>query len=462
VSVPKKTFKSPLNRWTPEDYEFWNNTGKPIARKNLIISVFALMLAFCVWMLFSTVAVNLGHMGFTFTVEQLFLLTALPSLSGALFRVPYSFAVPLLGGRLWTTFSTIILVVPCIWLGVAVRDPHTPFPVFVVISLLCGLAGANFASSMGNISLFYPKKQQGAALGINGGLGNLGVSIMQWVAPLVMVVPFFTSDALRTKGSDIWLENAAWIWVPLLVIAAVMAWRGMDDIAGMRVSFRDQLPVLKRPHMWALGLLYLATFGSFIGFSAGFAMLAKTQYPGVNIVHYAFLGPLIGALARSLGGFMSDRWGGVKMTILNFSLLIALALLLFLTLPENPHGSFMAFYLVFMGLFLAAGLGSGSTFQMIAVIFRQVTVKRLVSEGHNEERAQHTAVTDTAAALGFISALGAAGGFFHPQNVWDLAGANRLACGGDEDIYCVLCFLPAVNLAGIWPSKHLHPLVCTE
>ncbi|EHR5361458.1 NarK family nitrate/nitrite MFS transporter [Salmonella enterica] len=408
-----------LSDWRPENPAFWENKGKGIARRNLWISVSCLLLAFCVWMLFSAVAVNLNKIGFNFTTDQLFLLTALPSLSGAILRVPYSFMVPLFGGRKWTVLSTVILIIPCAWLGFAVQNPATPFGVFMLIALLCGFAGANFASSMGNISFFFPKARQGSALGINGGLGNLGVSVMQLIAPLVIFLPIFTFLGVRgvpqPDGSLLALTNAAWIWVPLLAAATLAAWFGMNDIGSSKASVVSQLPVLKRLHLWLLSLLYLATFGSFIGFSAGFAMLAKTQFPDVNILQLAFFGPFIGALARSAGGVISDKFGGVRVTLINFIFMALFTALLFLTLPGSGAGSFSAFYLVFMGLFLTAGLGSGSTFQMIAVIFRQITLYNVKLRGGSDEQAQREAVTDTAAALGFISAIGAVGGFFIPE-----------------------------------------------
>lgn len=408
-----------LSDWRPENPAFWENKGKGIARRNLWISVSCLLLAFCVWMLFSAVAVNLNKIGFNFTTDQLFLLIALPSLSGAILRVPYSFMVPLFGGRKWTVLSTVILIIPCAWLGFAVQNPATPFGVFMLIALLCGFAGANFASSMGNISFFFPKARQGSALGINGGLGNLGVSVMQLIAPLVIFLPIFTFLGVRgvpqPDGSLLALTNAAWIWVPLLAVATLAAWFGMNDIGSSKASVVSQLPVLKRLHLWLLSLLYLATFGSFIGFSAGFAMLAKTQFPDVNILQLAFFGPFIGALARSAGGVISDKFGGVRVTLINFIFMALFTALLFLTLPGSGAGSFSAFYLVFMGLFLTAGLGSGSTFQMIAVIFRQITLYNVKLRGGSDEQAQREAVTDTAAALGFISAIGAVGGFFIPK-----------------------------------------------
>lgn len=408
-----------LSDWRPENPAFWENKGKGIARRNLWISVSCLLLAFCVWMLFSAVAVNLNKIGFNFTTDQLFLLTALPSLSGAILRVPYSFMVPLFGGRKWTVLSTVILIIPCAWLGFAVQNPATPFGVFMLIALLCGFAGANFASSMGNISFFFPKARQGSALGINGGLGNLGVSVMQLLAPLVIFLPIFAFLGVRgvpqPDGSLLALTNAAWIWVPLLAVATLAAWFGMNDIGSSKASVVSQLPVLKRLHLWLLSLLYLATFGSFIGFSAGFAMLAKTQFPDVNILQLALFGPFIGALARSAGGVISDKFGGVRVTLINFIFMALFTALLFLTLPGSGAGSFSAFYLVFMGLFLTAGLGSGSTFQMIAVIFRQITLYNVKLRGGSDEQAQREAVTDTAAALGFISAIGAVGGFFIPK-----------------------------------------------
>lgn len=442
-----------LRDWKPENPTFWENKGKHIARRNLWISVSCLLLAFCVWMLFSAVTVNLNKIGFNFTTDQLFLLTALPSVSGALLRVPYSFMVPIFGGRRWTVFSTAILIIPCVWLGIAVQNPNTPFGIFIVIALLCGFAGANFASSMGNISFFFPKAKQGSALGINGGLGNLGVSVMQLVAPLVIFVPVFAflgvNGVPQADGSVMSLANAAWIWVPLLAIATIAAWSGMNDIASSRASIADQLPVLQRLHLWLLSLLYLATFGSFIGFSAGFAMLAKTQFPDVNILRLAFFGPFIGAIARSVGGAISDKFGGVRVTLINFIFMAIFSALLFLTLPGTGSGNFIAFYAVFMGLFLTAGLGSGSTFQMIAVIFRQITIYRVKMKGGSDEQAQKEAVTETAAALGFISA----GRLFYSAGVWHVAQYDRLSGRRDESVFNLLHRLCAADLAGLWSAE---------
>ena len=420
ASAPERANSTLITDWRPEDPAFWQQTGYRVARRNLWISVPSLLLAFCVWMLFSAVAVNLNKVGFNFTTDQLFMLTALPSVSGALLRVPYSFMVPIFGGRRWTAFSTGILIIPCLWLGFAVQDSSTPFSTFIIISLLCGFAGANFASSMANISFFFPKQKQGGALGINGGMGNLGVSVMQLLAPLAISMSIFAAfggdGVVQENGSRLYLENAAWIWVPLLAFFTLAAWFGMNDLATSKASIRDQLPVLLRGHLWIMSFLYLATFGSFIGFSAGFAMLAKTQFPQVDILHYAFFGPLFGALARTAGGAISDRLGGTRVTLVNFVLMELFSALLFTTLPSgDSQGNLIAFFGVFLMLFLTAGLGSGSSFQMISVIFRKLTMDRVKAQGGTEAQAMREAATDTAAALGFISAIGAIGGFFIPK-----------------------------------------------
>lgn len=221
---------------------------------------------------------------------------------------------------------------------------------------------------------------------------------------------------MQDDGTRLYLENAAWVWVPFLAVFTLAAWFGMNDLATSKASFRAQLPVLKRGHLWMMSLLYLATFGSFIGFSAGFAMLSKTQFPQVNVMHFAFFGPLLGALARSAGGAISDRLGGTRVTLVNFVLMAVFSALLFVTLPSGGvGGNFAAFFGVFLALFLTAGLGSGSTFQMISVIFRKLTMDRVKAAGGSDEQAMREAATDTAAALGFISAIGAIGGFFIPK-----------------------------------------------
>ena len=275
-----------LTDWQPKDTGFWQQGGARIARRNLWISIPALLLAFSVWMVWSVVVAKLPAIGFDFTTGQLFWLAALPGLSGATLRIFYSFMIPIFGGRLWTTLSTASLLLPAVGIGFAVQNPDTSYAWFLVLALMCGFGGGNFASSMANISYFYPKAEKGNALALNAGLGNLGVSVMQFVVPVVITMGVFGAvggaPQELSDGGRIWLQNAGFVWVPFLVIATIAAWFGMDDIADAKASLSDQLQILKRRQNWIMCILYTGTFGSFIGYAAGFPLLMKTQFPDVN------------------------------------------------------------------------------------------------------------------------------------------------------------------------------------
>jgi NNP family nitrate/nitrite transporter-like MFS transporter len=414
-----------LTFWEPEDRSFWERDGKAIATRNLWISIPALLLAFAVWMVWSVVVVNLPNIGFKFTTDQLFWLTALPALCGATLRIFYSFMVPIFGGRRWTALSTASLLLPCLGIGFAVQDPATPYWVFVVLALLCGFGGGNFASSMANISFFFPKSQKGMALGLNAGLGNLGVSVVQFVVPVVITLAAFGSlggEAQTWVKGDlakpIWLQNAGFFWVPFIVVSSLAAWFGMHDIASARASFKEQAVIFGRKHNWLMCWLYIGTFGSFIGFSAGFPMLTKTQFPDVDPTKYAFLGPLVGALARVAGGWVSDRLGGAVVTFWTFILMIAGVVGVIAFLPgAGSAGSFWGFFACFMVLFAGSGVGNASTFRMIPVIF--LTQHQRAAEGKGPEAkaaASARANKEAAAVLGFSSAIGAYGGFFIPKS----------------------------------------------
>jgi NNP family nitrate/nitrite transporter-like MFS transporter len=388
-----------LTFWNPEDAVFWKTKGKSIATRNLWISIPALFLSFAVWMVWSVVVVNLPAMGFTYTTDQLFWLAAIPGLSGATLRIFYSFLVPIFGGRKWTTISTASLLVPALGIGFAVQNPSTAFSTMLMLALLCGFGGGNFASSMANISFFYPKAQKGTALGLNAGLGNLGVSAVQFIVPLVIMVPLFGGAG---RGG-VWLQNAGFVWVPLIALATIAAWFGMDDIGNAKASFRDQSVIFRRKHNWIMCWLYLGTFGSFIGYSAALPLLIKSQFPEVNAMRFAFLGPLIGALARPVGGWVSDKLGGAPVTFWNF-VVMALAALGVLYFLDGPFPAFLALFIV---LFLATGVGNASTFRMIPVIFN---------------------AKEAAAILGFTSAIGAYGGFFIPKSF----GTSIAMTGGPQ------------------------------
>lgn len=424
-----------IRDWRPEDSEFWRSTGRRIATRNLWISIPCLLLAFAVWLVWSAVIVRLNNIGFGFTTNQLFWLAALPGLSGSTLRIFYSFMVPIFGGRKWTTISTASLLIPTLWMGFAVQNPDTPYMVFVTIALLCGFGGGNFASSMANISFFYPKSQQGTALGLNAGLGNLGVSVMQFVVPLVITMGIFGGLAgdpqtVVSDNTKLWLQNAGFIWVPFIVFFTLAAWFGMNDIADAKASFREQSVIFQRKHQWLMSWLYIATFGSFIGYSAGFPMLIKTQFVDVDPLKFAFLGPMVGALARPLGGWVADKLGGATVTFWNFIIMIAAVFGVLYFLPVNGSGgSFVGFFIMFMLLFTTTGIGNGSTFRMIPIIFR--TQHERWAQGKGEEAKQQAikdANKESAATLGFSSALAAFGAFFIPKAY----GTSIALSGGPE------------------------------
>ncbi len=423
-----------LTDWKPEDPDYWAGKGRGIAARNLWISVPNLLLAFAIWMVWSMVVAKLKLVGFTFSTDELFWLTALPALSGATLRIFYSFMVPILGGRLWTVLTTLSLTIPAIGIGVAVQNPNTPYLVFVVLALLCGLGGGNFASSMSNIGFFYPKAQKGNALAVNAGFGNLGVSVMQFAVPLVITSGLFApvfgaGQLIHDKGveSHLYLQNAGFIWVPFILAAAAAAWSGMNDISTAKASFKAQSVVFRRRHNWLMCWLYLGTFGSFIGFSAAFPLLSKTLFPDVLVLKIAFLGPLVGALSRALTGWISDKWGGENVTQITFgALILGVLAVLWSVGAFGGTASFAYFFAAFMWLFFWTGVGNASTFQMIPAIVR-ASMPRLMPKAVPAERLK-AAEMESAAIVGFTSAFGAFGGVFIPmafgQSLKDTGNAN--------------------------------------
>ena len=444
---------SVIQDWRPEDAAFWAQTGNRIANRNLAISVPALLLAVAIWQMFSAVAISLPLVGFQFDTNQLFWLAALPALSGATLRIFYSFVVPLFGGRRWTAIATASLLIPAVWLGIAVQDTSTPYWHFVAIAMLCGFGGGNFSSSMSNISFFYPKAKQGFALGMNAGLGNLGVSATQFVIPLVITLGLFGGivggPQLTAEGKQLFLQNAGFVWVPFLVVCAIAAWFGMHDLAAARSSFAEQAVIFKRKHNWLMCWLYIGTFGSFIGFSAGFPMLIKTQFPDVNPMTYAFLGPLVGALMRSVGGWLSDKLGGALLTFWVFALMIVGVFFVLHFLPDHggQGGNFYGFLGSFMGLFVLSGIGNASTFRMIPVIFRTLHERWSAdADAAGKAAAARQAGIESAAVIGFSSAIGAYGGFFIPKSY----GSSIAWTGGPElALYGFIAFY-ATCVAATW------------
>ncbi|WP_322987606.1 MFS transporter [Hoeflea sp.] len=407
-----------LQEWKPEDPNFWEQKGRRIARRNLWISIPALLLAFSVWMVWSVVVARLPAIGFNFTQGQLFWLAALPGLSGATLRIFYSFMVPIFGGRLWTTLSTASLLLPAMGIGYAVQNPETPYLIFLVLALLCGFGGGNFASSMANIAFFYPKAEKGNALALNAGLGNLGVSVMQFAVPIAITTSVFGAlggqPQTMSDGGQLWMQNAGFIWVPLIIAATIAAWIGMNDIADARASIKEQSIIFSRKHNWIMCVLYTGTFGSFIGYSAGFPLLTKLQFPEVNALQLVFLGPLVGALSRAGTGWISDKFGGGRVTFWTFLAMIVavFGVIFFIGIKEQP-GAFWGFFASFMALFFLTGVGNASTFQMIPVIMAR-EVPRLM-KGLSKDEVLKQAGRESAAIIAFTSAIAAYGAFFIPK-----------------------------------------------
>jgi len=423
--------------WTPEDKAFWNREGEAIAKLNLWISVPALFLAFGIWQVWSVVAVGLPALGFKYSTNQLFWLAAAPALSGATLRIFYSFIVPLVGGRRWTAISTATLLIPAVGIGLAVQDNTTSYPTMLMLALLCGLGGGNFSSSMANISFFFPKERKGSALGVNAGLGNLGVSVVQFLSPLVVTAGIFgvfggeaQTIIKNNQTLQVWTQNAAFIWVPWIALTSLVAWFGMNDIADAKASFAAQATIFGRRDNWLMCVLYLGTFGSFIGYAAGFPLLIKSQFPGVNPLAYAWLGPLVGASVRPVGGWLADKMGGARVTLWNFVVMALAVLGVAAFLPAHGQGgNFAGFFLMFLVLFLTTGIGNGSTFRMIPIIFLNNRLRGVnPADAAAVAQATKEGNTEGAATLGFTAAMAAYGGFFIPKSY----GTSIALTGGPE------------------------------
>jgi NNP family nitrate/nitrite transporter-like MFS transporter len=368
----------------------------------------------------------------------------------------YSFVVPIFGGRNWTVWSTTMLLLPTLWIGFAVQDPKTNYMVFAAIALLCGLGAGNFSSSMANISFFYPKRLQGTALGLNAGVGNMGVGLAQLIAPIAMyggalLILGGKAQTVVDQGATvrIWVQNAGFIWVPLIVLAVLAAWFGMDNIATVRASFAEQWAIIRNKHQWRMSWLYTGTFGSFIGLAAGFPMLVNTEFPAVDAFKFAFIGPLLAALVRPIGGWLADRVGGAMITVWIFVVMAVAPLAALLCLPSAATGgSLVGFVLAFLALFVAAGIGNGSTFRMIPIIFRTLR-ERTVKDPRDTaalEQARLTGSTEGAATLGWSSAMAAFGGFFIPIAV----GTSIKLTGSPEGALVFFSVFYLTCVLGTW------------
>jgi NNP family nitrate/nitrite transporter-like MFS transporter len=427
--------KSWIDDWRPEEEVFWEGGGKQIARRNLIWSIFSEHLGFSVWLLWSVSAALLLKSGFDFTAQQLFMLVAVPNLVGSLIRLPYTFAVPKFGGRNWTIISATLLLVPTLLFAWAVQHPETPYWVFMLIAATAGLGGGNFASSMANINFFYPTAKKGAALGLNAAGGNIGVAFIQFFLPII-VGGAGVFGLVKASEGGLHLERAGYLYAALALVGAICAWRWMNNLTQAKSSPREQMAVVKDHHTWVMSFLYIGTFGSFIGYSAAMPLLIKLNFwvptpepagTGINFAYYAFLGALVGSVARPFGGWLADKYGGAKVTAWTFVAMIAGTLGVLWTLNQltpNPSQTaaiaesnaawFPWFLAAFLFVFAATGIGNGSTYRMIPLI-QQAKVKKAFTPGTPEYAAGMAKATkESSAVIGLAGAVGAVGGFLIP------------------------------------------------
>ncbi|MBT4760657.1 MAG: MFS transporter [Bdellovibrionaceae bacterium] len=488
-----------IEKWDVENEEFWESKGKKIANRNLWISIPSLLCGFAVWLFWGIITVQMLNLGFDFTKAELFTLMAIAGLSGATLRIPSTFFIRIAGGRNTIFFTTALLMVPAIGAGIALQDKNTPLWIFQTLALLSGFGGGNFASSMSNISFFYPKRVQGTSLGLNAGLGNFGVTTMQILVPLAMTIGLFGGDSMTLvngsgtligkipAGTETYIHNAGYIWLLFLIPLAVFGWFGMNNLktekvtpnpgspinafikisgllaigfitaaAGLylllpaptgigllskwivlpmvivatvllmkyltrgelRANLDRQYKIFDNKHTWAMTIIYTMTFGSFIGFSAAFPLAIKVIFgfqhitaadgslthdlinkAGPSALMYAWMGPFIGALIRPVGGWISDKVGGAKVTQIVSVVMIASALGVAYYMNAAYHSAtpeefFWPFFLLFIVLFTATGVGNGSTFRTIAMVF-------------DEEQA--------GPVLGWTSAVAAYGAFIIPK-----------------------------------------------
>jgi NNP family nitrate/nitrite transporter-like MFS transporter len=412
-----------IDDWQPDDETFWTTTGRRIARKNLVFSIFAEHLGFAIWVLWSVVVINLANAGIPMTLAEMFWLTAIPNLVGSALRIPYTFAVPRFGGRLWTGVSAALLLIPSTLVAVVVpsgwlaaQSHETQFWLLFVCAATAGFGGGNFSSSMANISFFYPERKKGFALGLNAAGGNLGVAVVQLVVPLVIIVGV-PAAAAKLPKHDVHLAYAGLIWLPFIVVAAVCAWLFMDSLTQARSDAKSYVVAVKQPQTWVMSVLYIGTFGSFIGYSFALPLVIKNTFPEFLAAHpfiatylagLGFMGALIGSVSRPFGGWLSDRIGGARVTLWCFLGMGAATIAAMVGVNAHSFGLFFGSYLV---IFLLSGAGNGSTYRMIPVIFGSLGRTAAVDRGVEPAATALEFKRMAAAVIGIAGAIGAFGGF---------------------------------------------------
>ncbi|GLP72840.1 MFS transporter [Streptomyces sp. TUS-ST3] len=379
-----------IEQWDPEDETFWKETGEKVARRNLFFSVLSEHIGFSIWTLWSVLVLFMGP-EYGLTPADKFLLTSMVTLVGAVVRVPYTFAVAIFGGRNWTIISAGLLLIPTV-AAFAVMKPGTSFSTFLVVGLLAGIGGGNFASSMTNINAFFPLKKKGWALGLNAGGGNIGVPVIQLIALAIIGA---------SGGPRVLLG----IYIPLILVAAVLAALYMDNLSSVKNDTGAAKDAAKDAHTWIMSFLYIGTFGSFIGYAFAFGQVLQVQFgrTPLQAAYLTFIGPLLGSLIRPFGGWLADKYGGAKITLYNY---VAMAAATGILIVASMQKSLALFVCVFVVLFVLSGLGNGSTFKMIPGIFQT----KALAKGLEGEAAAAYGRRLSGASMGLIGAVGALGG----------------------------------------------------
>jgi NNP family nitrate/nitrite transporter-like MFS transporter len=430
-----------IDDWRPEDVDFWESTGSPIARRNLFFSVFSEHIGFSIWSLWSVLVLFLPEPVFGIDPAGKFLLTTLPTALGAFVRLPYTFAVAKFGGRNWTVISAALLLVPTIATAF-VLEPGVSYTTLLIVACLAGVGGGNFASSMTNINAFYPTRLKGWALGLNAGGGNLGVPVVQLVGLLVLA----TAGAAHPR-------IVLFVYLPFIVVAAVGAALVMDNLTAARNQPRAMREATREAHTWILSFLYIGTFGSFIGFGFAFGQVLQNQFTQdfatpLAAAQLTWLGPLLGSLIRPLGGSLADRFGGARITFVTF---IAMAVGAAIVLVASQADSLLLFLVGFVLLFVLSGIGNGSTYKMIPSVFRTRAMDA-VAGGRDPATADRHALRTSGAVIGIAGAIGAFGGV-----LVNLAFRQSfLSTGSGDGAYIAFIAFYAVCVVLTW-AVYLRP-----
>ncbi|WP_246098282.1 MFS transporter [Rhodococcus spelaei] len=391
-----------MEHWDAEDVAAWEAGGKQIARRNLIWSVIAEHVGFSVWSIWSVMVLFMPVGVYGIDAGGKFFLVAVPTLVGAILRIPYTVATARFGGRNWTVFSALVLFVPLLATLYLMLNPGFSYTTFLLVAALAGVGGGNFASSMTNINAFYPQRLKGWALGLNAGGGNIGVPVIQLVGLLVI------ATAGNTKA---WIVCA--VYLVLVGAAAVGASLFMDNLGNQKADLRAMGAALKYRDSWVIAFLYIGTFGSFIGYSFAFGQVMQINYlaggdtpvqAALHTAQIAFIGPLLGSIARPIGGKLADRIGGGKITLYTF---VAMALAAAVLVTASTNGSTTALVLGFTALFLLSGLGNGSVYKIIPSIF-EAKAQGMDELGASEKAAWSRSMSG--ALIGFAGAIGGLGG----------------------------------------------------